>query len=388
MNQWLFNPQARLNLSLAMPVKGANLRQASVLFEQEPELAAAIWRAFSQPETLDQLAPELLAQLHELGLLLPAAELPAEPRWRCPLPLADEALIPYADGLPEPPAQLMLNPSLAWQREEAPPPEISGRLREASRIDTAGPLCWLDDPGTRVLRAYHPAAAQLRLMGLLHGRVNPAGLAPALRRQLYLAGVLVEPGYLETRYAAWQAHFAAARATMAASGYAVLRELLNPIQLASLRSYFRQLAAEGYFTRGDSQVKLRDSIYNEPMARFLHHQLNYLVNQVTPEPVIPSYCYLSSYRPGAVLRRHRDRRQCSWNMSLVLDMDPEQPQATAWPIYLDLPVGLREVRLGIGDAVIYRGHEIEHWRDALGANQHVTACFFHFVDEHFEESLD
>lgn len=384
---WIFNSKAQLDLSLMAPVKGKGLELSTITLGKNPVLAAAIWQLFQEPESVNELDSGLLVQLQDLGLVLQAEQAPAEIYWQCPLP-GDDDLLPYAERLPAPPSELIVNPTLAWQTDAGPPPELRGRIHQANKLDLQAPLIWLDDPGTRILMAYHPDATQLRLIALLQRRLNPAGLDPTLRQRLYWSGVLVEPDYLETRYRVWQQQLAIARTTMAEQGYAVLRQLLNPLQQAAMRRYFRLLATQGYFRDGDAQVRLRHSIYNEGMARFLHHQLNYLVNQVTPEAVIPSYCYLSIYQPGAVLRRHRDRRQCAWNMSLVLDMEPEQAQAQAWPIYLELPEGIREVRLEMGDAVLYRGHEIEHWRDALPENQRLTACFFHFVDENFDERLD
>lgn len=385
---WIFNPKAQLSLSVMAPLKGASLQVTNLLLDQDAELAAAVWLAFTQPERIRELSADQQAQLQTLGLMVAADQIPGEIFWHCGLPTdLPFELIPYAGRLPEPPAQLMLNPTLAWQRPDGPPPEFRGRLRDAHKIQSEAPLFWLDDPGTRILQAYQPDAKQLRLMGLLHGRLPATGLDPELRRQLYWANVLVEPDYLEARYALWQETLAAARATMQNQGYAVLRKLINPLQQGALRRYLRRMETEGYFRVGDSQVKLRNSIYNEAMARYFHHQLNYVVNQITPEDVIPSYCYLSVYQPGAVLRKHRDRRQCAWNMSLILDMEPEQPQAEAWPIYLELPSGRQEVRLEMGDAVIYRGHDIDHWREALGEHQRVTACFYHFVDENFDEAL-
>jgi hypothetical protein len=75
-------------------------------------------------------------------------------------------------------------------------------------------------------------------------------------------------------------------------------------------------------------------------------------------------------------------------MSLALDMEPELERLAAWPIYLEVHGKVHEVRLGLGDAVIYRGTTIPHWRDALPQGQTATVCFYHFVRHDFVGKLD
>jgi alkylated DNA repair dioxygenase AlkB len=143
----------------------------------------------------------------------------------------------------------------------------------------------------------------------------------------------------------------------------------------------------GMFAYDDGQVEKRSVAQDEAVAKFLHHQLVPLLNRIVVDPIKASYCYLAVYEPGAVLTRHTDRPQCQWNLSMPLDADPETDATSAWPIYLEVDGKPREVRLGLGDAVLYRGTELFHWRDAQPAGHRCTVCFFHFVSDDFEGSL-
>jgi hypothetical protein len=173
--------------------------------------------------------------------------------------------------------------------------------------------------------------------------------------------------------------------------YAVLRDIVPAAQRVALQRYVRQLRQRGYFPElGDGQVALRASIHNQPTIASLHNGLAELLSGIGPEPVRPSYCYLSCYEEGAVLERHIDRPQCAYNLCLVFDMQDlsggAEPQP--WPIYLELDGRPEAALMRVGDGVFFSGRSIYHWRDALPAGQRAVVCFYHFVPYGFAGSLD
>jgi hypothetical protein len=99
-----------------------------------------------------------------------------------------------------------------------------------------------------------------------------------------------------------------------------------------------------------------------------------------------TYSYYRVYEPGAVLRRHRDRPACEISVTLCLGYRyGSEPNAPPWPIYVnaDGPEGGpgKAIALGPGDALIYRGCEVEHWREALRAppGSWHAQVFLHYV---------
>ncbi|MBN8281273.1 MAG: hypothetical protein J0M16_11735, partial [Gammaproteobacteria bacterium] len=195
-----------------------------------------------------------------------------------------------------------------------------------------------------------------------------------------------------TRAAQWHARREAARESMRTRGFALLREVIPPAQRAALRRYVRQLRERGYFPDlDDGQVKLRASIHNEPTIAALHNGLAGLVNTIGPEPVLPSYSFLSCYEEGAVLDRHLDRPQCRYNICFVLDMqftDGRTGEPEPWPIYLELQGRPVEALMQVGDGVFFSGSSIWHWRDALPPGRRVVVCFSHYVPADHAGSLD
>jgi hypothetical protein len=319
----------------------------------------------------------------------PAAD---EIYFECALDEEARGLIPYrergADGdgggedrPASSPGTLELNPRIALQTGDEPPAHLSARLPFLDRFSPRRPLVWVEDAGTQTLAPYWLTPGQAQLVERLSlGTTTPAELETEVAARFREARILIVPEAEAARAHAWQRACEDLRVDLQTRQYAVLRKIIRPPQLAALRRYFRALDASGRLKASSNKhyAHHRRSIYDEETARFVQQQITALVNRITPAPVRPSHCQVSVYQPGAFLRRHKDQPQYVWNLSLVVDADPELEEADAWPICVEVDGQTREVRLEIGDAVLYRGSEFTHWRDVLPAGQSVTLlfCFF------------
>ena len=106
------------------------------------------------------------------------------------------------------------------------------------------------------------------------------------------------------------------------------------------------------------------------------------------ERLKPSYVYMASYLSGAELKKHTDRAQCEYSVTLCLDFSPEPTLQTPWPIRLDTSTGTVMVYQALGDGLAYRGTRLPHYRSPLGEGQTSTSIFFHYVGADFSGSLD
>jgi hypothetical protein len=320
--------------------------------------------------------------------------------FECPLDDRSHQLIPYREraaregesemppreGESETPPHesLELNPRIALQTAGELPARFAARLPFLDRFSPHRPLLWVEDAGTQVLAPYWLSPEQAELIGRLESGER-VGLEPECARRFKDAQILLAPGEAEERAQRWQRACAGLRVDLQTRQYAVLRKIINPLQLAALRTYFRALDAHGHLKASSNRhyAHNRRSIYDEETSRFVQHQINALVNRITQARVEPSHCQVSVYQPGAFLRRHKDQPQYVWNLSLVVDTEPELDLERAWPINLEVEGRTEEVRLEIGDAVLYRGAEFAHWRDELPANRSVTLlfCFFSPANE-------
>ncbi len=171
-------------------------------------------------------------------------------------------------------------------------------------------------------------------------------------------------------------------------GYLPLGNLIHPFNLAALRRYYRYAIRRGAIRLGDEQSSRRYVAHNEKVARFFHHQIANAVSAIAGEAVKPSYVYLASYLSGAELKKHTDRQQCEFSVTLCLDFSPEPELATSWPIRLDTSEGTVTVYQALGDGLVYRGTRVPHFRDVLGAGNTSTSIFFHYVSSDFSGPLD
>jgi hypothetical protein len=187
----------------------------------------------------------------------------------------------------------------------------------------------------------------------------------------------------------WQQKLSIAKIEFKRQAYAQLVDIISPAHQLSLKAHVKALVNSNYFGPiGDGQVDRRMAIHNETVTASLHHRLAKLVSLITGEKLQASYAYLGCYLGGAVLERHVDRAQCQYNLSIVFDMsDEEDNAAEPWPIYLQVKNKPVAVNLDVGSGLLYRGTEIEHWREKLPEGHRAIVCFYHFVGASFDGAL-
>lgn len=164
--------------------------------------------------------------------------------------------------------------------------------------------------------------------------------------------------------------------------------MIHPFNLAALRRYYRHAIRHGEIHLGDHQSSRRYVAHNEAVARFFHYQIAGAVSAIVGEPVKPSYVYLASYLSGAELKKHTDRPQCEFSVTLCLDFSPEPDLATSWPIRLDTSEGTVTVYQALGDGLVYRGTNVPHYRSVLAEGHTSTSIFFHYVPADFSGTLE
>ena len=129
-------------------------------------------------------------------------------------------------------------------------------------------------------------------------------------------------------------------------------------------------------TKFDRQVLGAYSCYGDIMMEMLLVNMHALMEKNTGLRLQPNYSYARIYKTGHVLERHKDRLSCEISTTLNLGGDP-------WPIYLE-PSGREgmnglKVDLNPGDMLIYRGMDLEHWREPFQGSECVQV-FLHYND--------
>jgi len=281
---------------------------------------------------------------------------------------------------------LMVDPRCFFAHRREVPSELADRADLFENF-APGEIVWVRDPATEMSTPFWLGPEFISLLQNAEpGYPEPCGLPNRARSILMNAGILVEQDYASRRRKEWMEIVLQCRRAFE-KGYVPIGCLIHPFHVAALRRYYRCLIRTGRVRLGDNQSPIRYVAHNESVARFFHHQLTTVVTDIVGEPVKPSYVYLSTYLAGAELEKHTDRPQCEFSITLCLDHSPEPVRETPWPLYLETNYGLVTVYQALGDALLYRGRELPHYRHPLPHGRTSTSIFFHYVRADFNGSL-
>ena len=128
----------------------------------------------------------------------------------------------------------------------------------------------------------------------------------------------------------------------------------------------------GFYEKNDEQVPNTYSQYSNIAFETLMLKLQPKMEEVTKLKLNPNYTYARIYKRGDELKRHKDRFSCEISTTLNLG-------GNSWPIYIEpnFKKGKRiegqgyisEMTKGVkvilkpGDMLVYRGSQLEHWRE-------------------------
>jgi hypothetical protein len=307
-----------------------------------------------------------------------------------PLHLIPQRQLESTGWRQDPPHQpLFLNPQCSVLLPGRVPAELEPHRDLLNNFHLQGTVAWVRDPATASLQPFWLGPRLETVVSSLRaGEPVPASIPRDVRFLLASASILTPEEQAERRLAEWAEVVSKATRGFQEKGYAPLGNLIHPFNLAALRRYYRHAIRRGAIPLGDVQSPRRYAAHDESVARFFHHQIANAVSAVVGEAIKPSYVYLASYLSGADLKKHIDRQQCEFSVTLCLDFSPEPEFATSWPICLDTPEGTVTVYQALGDALVYRGTKVPHYRHVLDEGHTSTSIFFHYVPADFSGDLE
>jgi len=124
----------------------------------------------------------------------------------------------------------------------------------------------------------------------------------------------------------------------------------------------------------DIQVPNTYSHYSDIAMETLMLKCQPEMEKATGLKLYPAYTYARIYKKGDELKRHKDRFSCEISTTMNLGGDN-------WPIYLE-PSGEKgkkgiKIDLKPGDMLVYRGCDLEHWRQKFKGKECVQV-FLHY----------
>ena len=163
------------------------------------------------------------------------------------------------------------------------------------------------------------------------------------------------------------------------TGVAMVPCLVGAEGLGIIRHYLDLVGHNGGFSTESAQVPGSFVLYGDPLVDSLMGSLVPFVSAVVGVDVLPTYSYTRVYLRGQSLRAHRDRLACEHSLTLHLASAPGVDEE-AWPVWFEDSTGSRRPQvLAPGDAALYRGNELLHWREPCPVDWFVQT-FLHYVD--------
>ncbi len=163
--------------------------------------------------------------------------------------------------------------------------------------------------------------------------------------------------------------------------YQVIQTLLPAPLLHFAYRYALKKADFGSMHPEDSQVSGTPADYGDPIMEMLLEELRPQVELASGLNLFATYAYFRVYQRGAVLDKHRDRPACEISVTLSLGGESgDEGDNQTWPILIENANGITAIHLNPGDALLYRGCEVAHWREAFEGNIQAQV-FLHYVDQ-------
>ena len=158
------------------------------------------------------------------------------------------------------------------------------------------------------------------------------------------------------------------------AGYTMVGGLVEPA-LAHTLWWYALERADAAGLEGDKLVGNGQAGYGNTVMERVLEWLHPTMERVTGLNLEPTYSYFRIYPTGAVVRPHTDRQACEVSVTLNVGQEPDEP----WAFGVRSQVRESVVELTPGDAVVYRGRECTHWRDAYRGKR-ITQVLLHYVD--------
>jgi len=173
-------------------------------------------------------------------------------------------------------------------------------------------------------------------------------------------------------------------ASFVANYFSMQKQVYDTCKAARYFSPFENII--GNYENDQEQIPNTYSQYGNIAMETLMLKIQPLMEKETGLKLYPAYTYARIYKKEDVLKRHKDRFSCEISTTMNLGGDD-------WPLYLEPDSSKGGVKEGVGyvsentkgvrvdlkpgDMMVYKGMELEHWRDKFKGKECIQA-FLHY----------
>lgn len=166
-------------------------------------------------------------------------------------------------------------------------------------------------------------------------------------------------------------------------GYARVDGFLDEVTVGVLSQYMENKISMGEWKSKNNGDKLPKYIYySEPLTEVLLQKCKQMVQQIIGKELLPTYSYATVYQQGEELPIHKDREACEISVTVNV-----ASKGDVSPFYTKYRENENQQHiLRAGDAIIYKGCDVEHWRLPLKEGQIAVQFTLHYVDKNGQYS--
>jgi hypothetical protein len=158
--------------------------------------------------------------------------------------------------------------------------------------------------------------------------------------------------------------------------YKLIKGVFSKDKCLQMARTLEDLMQRGIYRAPDDQCKSSPAFYgifNNELAEVLPR-----IQEEISEELLPCYTYARIYQEHEYLKPHFDRPGAEISMTITLDYEKY-----IWPFCFQKTDGdFEEVLLDIGDALVYKGAEVSHFRHPMIGQSFQHQTFFHYVRKH------
>ena len=160
--------------------------------------------------------------------------------------------------------------------------------------------------------------------------------------------------------------------------YLLVKRILPATILEYLKVYYAILMANNRFCNDSlcpSSLSLGGDAGLDAVLEWIRPEISRLVGF----DLVPTFSYTRQYAKGEVLARHKDRAACEISVTVSIQI----PKGAGPSVVHLKPPNFNEtkVEMSEGDACVYAGTEVEHWRERFRIGGYIQ-LFLHFVAKH------
>lgn len=162
------------------------------------------------------------------------------------------------------------------------------------------------------------------------------------------------------------------------SGYIFCKSFVDENTIKTISQYFEnRIARKEWKSKEDTQGPSAFEYYADPLIEVMLKECLPIIEKETDLRLHPTYSFSRVYQENEELKPHTDRPSCEISVTINVAR-----KGSRWPIWMQYKNNdPAEFKLEAGDAVIYKGCEVTHWRKPLKQDNLNVQFMLHYVNQ-------